>query len=270
MTNELQSLLYQYGLLYITMSKLEGDRPGRVHDTLDQYDASLGSITDDEPVVLVRVSDEGEPCIVTGDMASNVEERYQRANVTVMELPADEFHFFRAFRGGLFELDRVLPSFLFEMALVYAYTLFESYLFEVVRRRYRSHPELMGANKQLIYSDVLQSTSKEDLMETIIGREVDRLMYQPLVAVLDALRSRLGFRSLSTDLDPEIQILSMTRNCIVHNRSRVDPKLAALKPWLTVGQQIAANFASFSNALGTCRKLCAAIDATLEQIEQHK
>jgi len=267
MTEELQSLLYQYGLLYVTMSRLENDRPGRAHDTLDQYDASLGPLADDEPVILVRVSEGGEPRIVSADTASNIDEPYRHTNVTIMELPEDEFHLFRAFRAGLFELDRVVPSFLFEMALVYAYTLFESYLFEVVRRRYRAHPELMGANKQLLYSDVVQSSSKEDLTETIIGREVDRLMYQPLVAVLDALRSRLGFRSLPTEFDLRVQALSLMRNCIVHNRSRVDSKLADLDSSFIIGQPISANFASFSAAVGTCRKLCAAIDAALENME---
>lgn len=57
------------------------------------------------------------------------------ATVTILELPEDEFYFFQAFRPRIFDLDKQLPSFFLQMALVYGYTLFENYLADVIRIR---------------------------------------------------------------------------------------------------------------------------------------
>jgi hypothetical protein len=271
MTDYFKYLLRSYGLLYITLTTLEGDRPGNPHESLEKYYESLGPLEDGEPIFVVRISGDGEHRIVSGESARQLapaDQAYDRADLTVMELPEDEFYFFQAFRPALFDLEKELPPFLYQMALVHAYTVFENYLSEVIRLRLRKHPALAGLGKQVVLSEIIESSSREELINDVVDREVKRLMYEPLIAILEALRSRLGFRTLTTVFDQQLQLLSLTRNCIIHNAARVDPRLAAVMPSASVDQRIEINLASVSIAIRACRKFGAAIDSAFEALDR--
>jgi hypothetical protein len=47
--------------------------------------------------------------------------QYERAKSTILELPEDEFYFFKAFRRAAFDLQKRLPSFILQMSFVYSY-----------------------------------------------------------------------------------------------------------------------------------------------------
>jgi len=140
----------------------------------------------------------------------------------------------------------------------------ENYVADVVRIRLRSHPAQVGLKKQITVSDVLDSDSRESLIDKIVEGELYRLMHEPLVAILESLRARLGLRGLTTEFDSAIEILSMIRNCLIHNGGKVDSKLASLDSSQSVGQPIDIRTASLANTIHICRKLCAAIDKALE------
>ncbi len=270
MTQFLKDLLRNYGLLYITLTQLLSERPGNKYASLDEYYHSLGMQTPDNPMFYVHPSsdgktrylDEGEHDIEARDDAGNKVGKV----VGVLELPEDEFYFFQAFRPGMFDLEKDLPSFLFEMALIYANSLFENYISSIIRLRFQKHPELMGVNKQVTYGQVIKSNSKQDVIEHLINREVQQLMYEPIGAVLERMRAKYGFRDLTTKYDEEIIYLSLIRNCVMHNSRKVDSKLATNKPKLVLGERLPVEKSLVDTAIHTYRKFCYEVDIMLEAI----
>jgi len=266
-TDLLKQLLHSYGLLYVTISMLQVNRPGTSHASLSEYYESLGAAEPGEPVLVVRISADGETRFLrqnSEQLPPKLRETYGCGDVTIMELPEDEYYIFQAFRPGIFDLDKQLPSFLLQMALIYGYTLFENYLADVIRIRLRAHPAQVGLKKQITVSDVLDSDSRESLIDKIIEGELYRLMHEPIVTILESLRIRLGLRGLTAEFDKAIGILSMTRNCLIHNGGKVDSKLASMDSALSVSQALDISSVTLSDSINTCRKLCAAIDAALE------
>jgi hypothetical protein len=194
MTNLLKELLHTYGLLYITVVQLEQQRPGTKHESLKEYYDSLGVAEPGEPVAVVRISKDGDHHILYDVDATSmpIDERYRKAGLTVLEMPEDEYYFFEAFRPGMFDLEKELPSFIFGMAVVYACALFESYVAELIRLRLKAHPAQIGTDKTTSMAEILKSDSKDDLIEMIIDRELNRIMHEPIAAILDKLRTRLA------------------------------------------------------------------------------
>lgn len=262
MTEQLKQLLNNYGLLYITLHSLTSERPGRSHDTLEQYYKSLGPITDDEPVVVVRISPDGEVKI------GNKGEGGSAGNVSVWELPEDEFYFFRAFRPGLFQLEKELPQFLYGLGVVYAYATFEQYLAEVLRSCLRSHPKLMGEKKLLTYGDVFSAASKDELIEQLIGEGIRDLLYLPITVLLNSMREKLGFKTLDASYDDEVRRISLVRNCIVHNGAIAEARIAKEYPaQYAAGTPIKVTLDDVSHAIFTLRKLAWAIDFLLPKTQ---
>jgi hypothetical protein len=224
MTNLLKQLMANYGQLFITLAQLEKERPGTTHGSLAEYYNSLGPAEPGEPVLAVRISKDRETRFLHGAEAAAMSPAdYRQGAVTGLELPEDEFYFFKAFREAAFDLESALPPFLFTMAFVYAYTLFETYLADLVRLH-------------------------------LTDREAGRLMREPIGSVLEKLRLRHGFRNLTTRFDREVVELSLTRNCLVHNGSRADPKLATAQPSFSVGQPIDVNLTSLMKAIHVYRR----------------
>ena len=179
---------------------------------------------------MVRVSESGEHKLSNAEEAGLSVERSDGTilkNVSVLEMPEDEFHFFGAFRKGIFALQNELPAFIFGLGQVYAYSLFESYIVEVLKDRLGKHPECMGQKKQVNYSEVFNAPSKEALVDALISKEIKEILYLPICGVLDYLRSKLGLRHLSTDRDAPLREISLVRNCLIHNDSKVSAQLAA-------------------------------------------
>jgi hypothetical protein len=268
MTDLLKLLLNRYGLLYTTIVELEKQRPGTKHASLAEYYESLGQADPGEPVLAVRISQDGETRFLrdADPIAMLLGDEYKRANVTILELPEDEFYFFQAFRPAMFHLEKNLPNFLLGMALVYAYALFETYVADIIRLRLRTHPAQLGPDKQVSLAEILGSVSKEALIDEIVDRQVNQLLYEPIRANLERLRNRLGLRAMTTKYDQEIASLSLVRNCLIHNAGRADPKLVAAEPSFCLGQPIEVQADYLSSAIDVFRKCAAAIDAEFEQL----
>jgi hypothetical protein len=187
--------------------------------------------------------------------------------VTVWELPEDEFWYFRAFRPALFGLEKSLPAFLFEMGITHAYAMFEGYLAEILRARLRQHPRLMSAQREVKYEQVFVAESKETLMEGMIEREFKELMFLALPDLLRKMRDQMGFKSLTDEHDGSANYLSLVRNCLLHNRGRVDVKLSTCRPTLRKGERIAITEGDVSGAVNVLRKFAYQIDQVFEADE---
>jgi hypothetical protein len=275
MTYLLKTLLHEYGMLSVSLSKLEGERPGNPHESLNAYYESMGTpyegpaelmrekiaaLDPDEPKLVVGISPDGSTKIRRFD-ESNPE-----GNLAVWELPEDEFYFFKAFRHGLFEWEKQVPTFLLQMAFVHACTLFENYLRGILSLRLQAHPQQIGLKKQITYAEIFASASKEEIMDRIIDRELSQLMYEPIESLLAKMRETFGFRNLSDTHDDAIRRLALTRNCLMHNAGKVSDKLAKTDSALTEGQQITIQSKTISEAIHTYRTFCLEVDQGFESL----
>ncbi len=270
MTPTAKALLHQYGLLYISISTLSNERPGANFKSIEEYDESLGEMAEDEPGVLVRISESGEHKICSAEEAGVSVERADGAklkNISVIEMPEDVFYFFGAFRNGILELQRELPPFIFGLGQVYAYSLFESYVAEVLNDRLGKHPECMGAKKQVNYSDVFSATSKEALVDELVRKEINDILYLPITGVLDYLRGQLGLKGLTNERDRLIRKISLERNCMIHNNGKTSALLAAEFPDdYKKGEDIEFTQTSFNLAVDALKAVSVAIDREWEKL----
>jgi len=280
MTDLLKALLHEFGILSVSLSKLEGERPGNPHESLNAYYESMGipyegpasvmreklaALEPEEPAVVVRISHDGSTN--SGSFEENeTGTEGKPSRIAVGELPEDEFHFFKAFRHGLFEWEKQVPAFLLQMAFVHAYTLFENYVRSILSLQLQAHPQQIGLKKQVTYSEIFASTSKEELVERIIDRELLHLMYEPIESLLTKMRDTFGFRSLSNAHDDAIRRLSLTRNCLMHNARKVSDKLAKAEPSMTEGQPITIQSKTISEAIHTYRMFCLETDRAFESL----
>ena len=271
MTDELQELLTKYGVLSVSLSHLKSERRGSEYASLEEYHRSLGGPLPDEPCLVVRISKDGETHFLNED---EHEVRFRDAEgkdagqITVWELPEDEFWFFQAFRPGLFDIDKDLPAYLYEMGIVHAYSLFEGYLSETIRFLLRRHPQLMGGKRQVMYEQLFDAKTKEELIEELIERHLRELMYLPIPGILQEMREQLGFRSLTKEYDAHVTYLSLVRNCLLHNRGKVDSKLAAMEPTHKKGDTVSITISDVDNAVRALRKFAYQIDCAYEAIVQ--
>ena len=263
MTDLLKHLLHAYGLLYITIEELQQSRPGTSHASLKAYYDSLGPGLPGEPSLMVRVSNDRETRIVPKFTGPGVPDSLRDADVTLMELPEDEFHFFQAFRPGMFDLQKEVPAFILEMSLIHAYALFEAYVSDVVRLRLKAHPAQIGMDKHVSLAEVLASADKNALLDAFVERELNQIMHEPIGATLKRLRERLGLRSLAEECDLSIVKLSLVRNCLIHNKGISDKKLVAADPAVPLVTKIIINGDDVRAAIATCRHAAVAVDASL-------
>jgi hypothetical protein len=281
MTDDLTELLQQYGVLTVSLSQLARERPGSQYDSLEEYYKSLGAsyvslcetrLLPGEAALVVRISKDGEMRFLEvgqHDVMFADEEGKKTGVVTVWELPEDEFWFFRAFRPALFGLEKNLPAFLFEMGVTQAYAMFEGYLTGILRARLRQHPRLMGGQRELKYEQVLLAKSRETLIEGMIDREMKELTYLALPDLLRKMRDQMGFKSLPDEHDEQVNYLSLVRNCLLHNRGRVDIKLANCRPTLQKGEKITVGNEDVTTSVNVLRKFAYHIDQVFESGEPH-
>lgn len=272
MTPHLQDLLYNYGLLHVSTAALDQarrtwvDAHGSVNGDEEAANTPLG---EDEPALLVRISEDQDPhfhpprdreITIAGQVGATAKQ------VAVLELPEDEFHYFRAFHPGLKSFSREIPSFFHGMCLAYAQGLFEGYTGEVLKSIIRARPEMLGKSKTLTYGEILESyPAMAPLLEHMIEREVRELLYKGWQEILTTLRERHGFRDLTDTHDLTVVELTLVRNCIVHNRGIVDARLEHHSGGRYVcGAEIHVSQTLVFDAISLFRQLASEIDAIAE------
>ncbi len=233
MTDLLAELHYTIGLLDVTIGMMDKARESWASELGPiKTDAELlqGKFEERELVLIVRsragvdwnIRDAGEHDLqLLADDPRGIPR-----NAKVWELDLGEFHYLRAFRTGIAELATDLPAFFHGMTLVHAWGIFEHYLGSLLLLILTTRPEILGQDKQIKIADVFGHPSKEALLATIAEREVHELFYKPAKDWLRSLRRRYGLRQLTDQFDNDIIETALIRNCVVHNRSIVDGKLA--------------------------------------------
>ena len=263
MTEALKTLLQHYGTLAIALHRLMSQRPGTEHESLNAYYESLGTPLPEEPVLVVGISKDGEARFLNEgehDVMFEDDSGQERGNVTVLELPEDEFWFFRSFRPAIFDLDNDLPHFVYAMGIVDAFAMFEGYLSNMLKERLRQHPRLMGSQRRLTYEQIHEAASKGDIVETMIDREIRELTYLSLSDLLTRMRERLGFRDLTSEYDEAVCQLALVRNCLLHNQGKADRKLSECSSAYQSGDTIHCDMKTVDSAINNLRKLAYEID----------
>jgi hypothetical protein len=273
-TDLLKNLLYNYGLLQVSITTLEEARSRwstRLGPLLTDEELAALPIEKDEPVIVVRVSKNNEVNFLnSGEHEIEFTDRETNGsvgNVSVWELPEDEFYFFRAFRAAYAGFATELPSFLFGMCLVHTHALFEHYLRELMTSILLARPEMLGTSKTVKYSDVLESyPSMSALLKRMIDTELIDLFYKSVRDLLKLLRERYGFKGLSNDRDDELIAFSLIRNCIVHNHGFTDARLEEHSKGLyRRGTPLTIDLPMVFAAIKCHRKVASDLDSIAEQ-----
>lgn len=254
----LRSLLRHFGavdatlgyLLKVVKQEQPADRPGENYGLKD-----LAHLAEGEPALLVKISSDGKSRIFDADAGAGGEPR-----VTLMELPADDFWHFEAFRPAVSRLQLQLPNFQYEMALVSLCASFESFLSDVLRRRLEGDAELLRARRRKRFDRLLADLDFKAATRQLIELEVRDLMFLPLPGTLERLRNELCLRGEASEHEPGAQRLRLLRNCLLHAGGVADAKLSAYDPNLKEGDSIALDAEGVMNASFTLRKLAFALD----------
>lgn len=110
-------------------------------------------------------------------------------------------------------------------AFLLGYSYFESFLTDILGAILHARPSMLPKDRKLPYSDILASDSKSDLLDQMIKREILDLLYKSMPDILAVLQGRYGF-TISEEQVAEMSKASCLRNCILHNATRADSRLA--------------------------------------------
>lgn len=275
MTDFLKRLLHDYGLLHISLVTMEEARKrwaSALGPIMTDDELAKSPVAKDEPVIVVRISktneveflDPGEHEVELIDP----ETQEPAGQVTVWEVPEDEFYFFRAIRTGLAGLAGELPTFYLGMCLVHAHGLFEHYLYELLKAVFLSRPEMLGTSKMVRYADVLESyPSMPALLALMADNELRDLFYKSWRDILQSLREKYGFKPLTTTSDDEIIKFSLIRNCLVHNHGITDARLEEQsKSAYKYGDPISIDMESVRAGIQRYRKCAVEIDSIAQTL----
>ena len=117
-----------------------------------------------------------------------------------------------------------------------------------------------------MYDEIIDSLeTPEKLLGIMIDRELSQLFRRSLFDVLVRMRGRFSFHALTDRFDVRLNIISLIRNCIVHNHSRVDERLSeATNGLYRVASHIRTDRIFVSRALTVFIKFTHNVDATAE------
>jgi hypothetical protein len=111
-------------------------------------------------------------------------------------------------------------------AFLLGYSYFEGFLQEILESVLQSRPSMLPGKRQVKYSDIMDCADKKELIGLLIRRELNDLLYKSMNDIVEELRSgKYGFK-ISDEEKGELCRASLIRNCIMHNSSIVDARLA--------------------------------------------
>lgn len=111
-------------------------------------------------------------------------------------------------------------------AFLLGYSYFESFLTDLLSAILRNRPQMLPRDRQVKYSEVIESSDKAQLIDKLIRRELVDLLYRSMPNIIAELRSRYGF-SITEAEEVALCRALLIRNCILHNSSRADSRLGA-------------------------------------------
>lgn len=172
---------------------------------------------------------------------------------------------------GSFELHEDILE---QMALVYAYSLWDALFADLLLAILCHRPAMLESNRSITYVDALAFSSRDDLILGLAQREIRVVMGGSLEEQFKYLKSKFGidfFAQTHEGLQmPRLTDIRDRRNLVVHNGSRVDRAYGA-KSRTAVGSRLVFERASSQNDRYYLAELSSylhtALRATLKCIE---
>ncbi len=129
----------------------------------------------------------------------------------------------------------------------------DAFLADLLRECYRSHPRMLPGNKTLTFGDIVAFNDYDSVVTRMIEHVIHEVMHKGLLDIAKHFEDKLSILWLDTDLQ-ELFTASLIRNCIIHNNSVADLRLAARPDW-KVGEQISLSVADVHKFGITARKV---------------
>lgn len=258
-SDPLKTLLSKFGEIYATTSFYGTSRtPGPSEKPGENFGLSdLADLESGEPAVLVKVSTDGNSHI---KKACNTDGT-SIDNLTIMELPEDEYWFLEAFRPTLSMMSLGSPGLLYEMAFVNMYAVFESYISVTLSNRLRRMPNLISAKSlDATRRKLGLGAQPHEIYEGALELDVRKIMYGSISSSFAYMRGELNLSEFDTKYDARIQTIALIRNCLLHNGGLVDRRLAANDPSRVDGNTLSINNHELSVTLNDLRKVTLKID----------
>ena len=110
-------------------------------------------------------------------------------------------------------------------AFLLGYSYFEAFMTDLVEQIYKKRPRILPKEKSLKFIEIVNVNCYEKVLILMIKKEVQELFYKNVRDIISYFSDKLNLRF--TDVGGEkMDEASCIRNCIIHNSSIADEKLA--------------------------------------------
>jgi hypothetical protein len=150
-------------------------------------------------------------------------------------------------------------------AFLLGYSYFEAYLFDLLKEVFKKHPEILPDNKTLGFKEILSRNAYDDILDLMIQKELGGLSRNSLKEIGNYLQQN-KLKLHQGDFDKIVIEGSLIRNCLVHNNSLADGKLAATSKY-TIGDLIILTIGDINDFGVVARQLANKIDT--EAMKRH-
>lgn len=110
-------------------------------------------------------------------------------------------------------------------AFLLGYSYFENFLMDMLKVILRSRPLMLPRDRKISYRQIIDAESKDEIIEYMVNREILDLLYKNMIDIVSELKNRYGF-TITPEQEATLCKGSLIRNCIMHNLSRADARLA--------------------------------------------
>jgi hypothetical protein len=110
-------------------------------------------------------------------------------------------------------------------AIILGYSYFENFLNDLLFQILRVRPAMLPGNKEMKYSEIIGKESIDYIIEEMIKKELSNLMYKSMADIVGELKEKYNF-TIDDDQKEMLCKFSIIRNCIIHNSSCADKRLA--------------------------------------------
>lgn len=139
-------------------------------------------------------------------------------------------------RGTLPDTYEIFRTQVSHSAFLLGYSYSEVFMGDLIREIYLKKPEMLPKDKQIKFGEVLETKSIEEVLDRMIDIENRELFHQGMEKIIECFEKKLNL-TWSAEQKKKMILASSFRNCIMHNMSRADSRLAHLSDYKT-GQPI--------------------------------
>ena len=125
----------------------------------------------------------------------------------------------------------------YNAAFLLGYAHFEAFLCDLTEDVYLRRPSLLPKKREVKYEDVLIHNTKEEIVLTMVNREIREVFSRKIEDVMQHFEQKLAVPWPSADRKPTIEA-SKIRNCLMHNGGVVDGRLADCGAHWAIGNAI--------------------------------